>query len=91
MTLLTELTDFAINTSPTTRGRVLALLIRFRRLIDRGVAISLASIARQAELAELHRLDDRQLKDIGLYRSDIGEGLPEAIRVRARLQRSLRS
>jgi uncharacterized protein YjiS (DUF1127 family) len=45
---------------------------------------------RQANLFALRKLSDRELRDIGLYRCDIGEGLAEAAITRIRLQQTER-
>jgi uncharacterized protein YjiS (DUF1127 family) len=61
-------------------------LARFKRSIDRLVAAALAYHARKTELLSLRRLSDRELKDIGIWRYQIGEGLDDAARTRARWQ-----
>jgi len=47
---------------------------------------------REREVARfaLGQLNDRELKDIGIHRSQIDDGLAEIARQRARLQRSNR-
>jgi uncharacterized protein YjiS (DUF1127 family) len=45
---------------------------------------------REAARFALGHLNDRALKDIGIYRSQIDDGLAEIARRRARLQRSER-
>jgi uncharacterized protein YjiS (DUF1127 family) len=61
-------------------------LSRLGRLINRWVAATIARHERQADLAALRQLSDRELQDIGLCRGDIGEGLAEAAKSRIRLQ-----
>ena len=61
-------------------------LARFKRSLDRLVAKALAYHARKTELLSLRRLTDRELKDIGIWRYQIGEGLDDAARTRARWQ-----
>jgi uncharacterized protein YjiS (DUF1127 family) len=45
---------------------------RFRRFLDAGAAVMIARRERQATNLALRCLDDRQLRDIGLYRDCIG-------------------
>jgi uncharacterized protein YjiS (DUF1127 family) len=52
-------------------------------------AAIIAERERQATLTILRNLSDRELWDIGLARSQIGAGLAEAAKERARLQKSL--
>ena len=49
-----------------------ALLLRFRRFINRSVANMLANRERQATQFMLRKLGDRDLKDIGLRRTHVG-------------------
>jgi uncharacterized protein YjiS (DUF1127 family) len=49
-----------------------ALLLRFRRFINRSVANMLANRERQATEFMLRKLGDRDLKDIGLRRTNVG-------------------
>ena len=67
------------------------LLKRLGRLLNRWLSAVIAERARQADIAILRHLSDRELKDIGLTRGDLGEGLAEAARFRIRMQRSKRS
>lgn len=57
------------------------------RLIDRWVASVIARREREAALEALRRLGDRELKDAGIYRHQIGDALTEIARERTRLQR----
>jgi uncharacterized protein YjiS (DUF1127 family) len=59
------------------------------RVINNFVAAIIAERERQANLAILRNLSDRELWDIGLARSQIGAGLAEAAKERAQLQRTL--
>ena len=68
------------------RTSVGSFLVWLGRLVDRWVAAAIARHARQAELVTLHQLGDRELKDIGICRGEIGYGLDEAAKTRARLQ-----
>jgi uncharacterized protein YjiS (DUF1127 family) len=60
-------------------------------VINNFVAAIIAERERQANLAILRNLSDRELWDIGLARSQIGAGLAEAAKERALLQKSLAS
>jgi|SRR5580704_3270457 uncharacterized protein YjiS (DUF1127 family) len=72
--------------------RTLGLFLnRLGRLINHSIAAAIAHRARQADIDILRRLSDRELKDIGLTRGDIGEGLAEAARYRIRMQQIERS
>jgi uncharacterized protein YjiS (DUF1127 family) len=57
-------------------------------LVDRWVATAIAHYEREAGLAMLRRLSDRELKDIGVCRCDIGEALADAAHERMRRQRA---
>ena len=69
--------------APTIRRRLTVLL-------NRWVAAMIAHREREAARFALGHLNDRALKDIGIYRSQIDDGLAEIARRRARLQRSER-
>jgi uncharacterized protein YjiS (DUF1127 family) len=79
MTILT-------NIQPTTvsglRQRTIVLYGRLRRLVNDWVAAIIAHRERQAALYALHGFDDRQLKDIGLYRCQLDETLERAAQLR---------
>jgi len=51
------------------------------------IAAMIAERERQATLAVLCSLSDRELRDMGIYRCQIGAGLEEAARFRASRQR----
>lgn len=68
------------------RRRAVILLTRIGRLINRWIAAAIARHERQADLFALHQLSDRELKDMGLYREDIGGDLAEAAKSRNRMQ-----
>jgi uncharacterized protein YjiS (DUF1127 family) len=61
-------------------------VLRLARLINGLVAVAIARRERQAQLTTLRGLSDRDLKDIGLYRSMIDYGLAEAAKNRSRCQ-----
>jgi uncharacterized protein YjiS (DUF1127 family) len=58
------------------------------RLINRFVAGVIAHREYQANFVILRSLSDRELRDIGLARSEIGEGLAEAAKSRNQMQKS---
>jgi uncharacterized protein YjiS (DUF1127 family) len=82
MTMHTDIRSFR-PIAPTIRRR---LTIR----LNRWVAAMIAHREREAARFVVRSLDDRELKDIGIYRSQIADGLAEIARRRARLQRSER-
>lgn len=62
------------------------LLKSIGSVLDSWVAAAIKERTRRAELTVLHRLTDRELKDMGLTRGDLGDGLAEAANSRNRLQ-----
>ena len=85
MTILNAIPRDAMSQTTVRRGAGI-LLTRIGHLINRCVAAAIARHARQANLFALRQLSDRELRDIGLYRCDIGEGLADAAITRTRLQ-----
>ena len=80
-----------LTTIPTSATRPFAwrtavLLARLRRLINRFLAAIIARHERHAARAVLHRLDDRQLKDLAMTRSQIESRLEDLAQTRARMQ-----
>jgi uncharacterized protein YjiS (DUF1127 family) len=59
------------------------------RVVNNVIAAVIAQREHQAQLAVLRHLSDRELRDIGLARSNIGAGLAEAAKDRTRSQRLL--
>jgi uncharacterized protein YjiS (DUF1127 family) len=57
------------------------------RAINNAIAAVIAQREQQANLAVLRRFSDRELRDIGLSRGQIGAGLAEAAKERLRTQR----
>ena len=90
MTMLNNISPYAV-TAPGVGKGASVFLARFGRLINRWIAAVIAHRERQAALAELHHLSDRDLKDIGISRSEIGDSLAERARERLRMQHSQRS
>ena len=64
---------------------------RASRLANSWIADIIARRERQASLIVPQSFSDRELRDIGLARSQIGAGLAEAAKDRLQAQRALRS
>jgi uncharacterized protein YjiS (DUF1127 family) len=90
MTMLNTTPRYPPATAGLWRGSD-SLLARAGRLINHLVAAAIARHERHAELSALGRLSDRELKDMGLYRCQIGPCLDEAAETRIRLQQFDRS
>lgn len=71
-------------TSPGLRTKALLSLVRMRRQLINWLAAALACRERRAALFALRQWDDRELKDIGLYRGQIEEAVNGASRRRLR-------
>jgi uncharacterized protein YjiS (DUF1127 family) len=74
---------FAIRRSLRVVGRSLS------RAINTAIAAIIAQREQQANLTVLRKMSDRDLRDIGLARSEIGAGLAQAAKERMRAQRLL--
>jgi uncharacterized protein YjiS (DUF1127 family) len=59
-------------------------------LVKGFIIAMIAERERQASLAVLRSLNDRELRDMGIFRGQINEGLEEAARLRASHQRPSR-
>jgi uncharacterized protein YjiS (DUF1127 family) len=80
--------NIAESTTPVAIQRSIRLLTRgICRVVNNFVASIIAQRERQANLAILRILSDRDLRDMGLSRSQLGGSLTEAAKKRARLQR----
>lgn len=90
MTML-NITPHHATAAPAIRRGVSIFMARLGRLIGRWIAALIARHERQAELFALRRLNDRELKDIGLSRGEIDGGLAEAAKARIRMQQGERS
>jgi len=77
MTLLNHTTGH-IPASATIRSTFGYLSSRAGQLIDRATAAFIAQRERQANLVLLRTLNDRELRDIGLARGEIGGNIAEA-------------
>jgi uncharacterized protein YjiS (DUF1127 family) len=76
--------------TPITVQRSTKLIARrLARFVNNFVAAMIAQREHQANLTILRSFSDRELRDIGLARSQIAGGLVEAAKERARLQRRL--
>jgi uncharacterized protein YjiS (DUF1127 family) len=85
-TPMTVLETFSAATRPIAWRQTIVFLVRTRRLINRLIVAEVARRERQAALAALRGLDDRQLRDFGLSRSQIDLGLDEAAQEKSRMQ-----
>lgn len=74
---------FAIRRSLRVVGRSVS------RAINNAIAAIIAQREQQANLTVLRKMSDRDLRDIGLARSEIGGGLAQAAKERLRTQRLL--
>ena len=83
---MTMLTTIPTSATRPFAWRVAVSLARVRRLINRFLAAVIARHERHATRVALHRLDDRQLKDFGMYRAQIDSSLEELAQIRARMQ-----
>ena len=90
MTMLNNTSPYAA-TAPRIRGGVAIFLARLGRLINRWIAAVIAHRERQAAFVALRHLSDRDLKDIGICRNEIGDALAERAQERSRMQHSQRS
>jgi uncharacterized protein YjiS (DUF1127 family) len=76
--------------TPTVRTGAAVFLARIGRFLNRWIAAVIAHRERQASLVALRHLNDRELRDIGINRCDIGEGLAERAKARLRMHQSER-
>jgi uncharacterized protein YjiS (DUF1127 family) len=86
------LSNIAESTTPVAIQRSIGLLtLGFFRIVNNFVASIIAQREHQANLTVLRSLTDRDLRDMGLSRGQLGGGLAEAAKERARLQKQLAS
>ena len=83
MTMLTSITTSAAR---PLAWRTALFLARGRRLVNGLFAAVIARHERHATRIAMHRLDDRQLKDIAMVRTQIDSRLEELAQTRARMQ-----
>jgi uncharacterized protein YjiS (DUF1127 family) len=74
-------------TMPLGRRGVILLMARSRRLLNGFVAAAIARHERRASKAALRHFTDYELKDIGVYRSEIDYLIDRAARTRIRRSR----
>jgi uncharacterized protein YjiS (DUF1127 family) len=88
MSMLNHTSDFS--SAPFLIRRSIRHFARsFSRAVNNAIAVIIAQREHQANMTVLRSLSDRDLRDIGLSRSQIGNGLAEAARDRLRSQRQL--
>ena len=75
-----------IATSTAIRDSIRSWRTRLAHFINGWIAAMIAHREHQANLFVLRHFSDKELKDIGLYRNQIGEGLAEAAKTRSALQ-----
>ena len=73
-------------TSTAIRDSIRSWRTRLAHFINGWIAAMIAHREHQANLFVLRHFSDKELKDIGLYRNQIGEGLAEAAKTRSALQ-----
>jgi uncharacterized protein YjiS (DUF1127 family) len=78
---ITDTTPIAVQTSTRLLARGIV------RVVNNFVAAIIAQREHQANLTILRTLSDRELRDMGLTRGQIGVGLAEAAKERVLLQR----
>lgn len=88
MSLLNHTHDFS-STPSAIRRSLRAFGRSVFRAINNVIAAIIAQREQQANLTVLRKMSDRELRDIGLARSEIGAGLAQAAKERMRSQRLL--
>ena len=89
---MSMLSNIAESTNTVAIQRSIRLLTRgISRLVNNFVASIIAQREHQACLTILRTLADRHPSDMGVSRSQLGGGLTEAAKERAKLQRRLAS
>ena len=76
-------------TSAATRRAIGSIVAGLGRLINKWIAAVIAQREHQANLTVLRTLNERELRDMGLDRSQIWEGLAEAAKDRSRQHKSV--
>jgi uncharacterized protein YjiS (DUF1127 family) len=85
MSMLSSISDFS--SRPSAIRRSIGIFARgVAAIANRLIAAIIAQRERQANLAVLRTLSDRDLRDMGLMRSQIGAGLAQAANDRSRAQ-----
>jgi len=83
---MTILTTIPTSATRPFAWRTAVWLARLLRVINRFLAAVIARHERHAARVALHRLDDRQLQDLAITRSEIESRLEELAQTRARMQ-----
>lgn len=83
---MTTLTNMHTSVTRPFAMRAAVRLAHLRRFINRCFSAVIARHERHAARSDLYRLDDRQLKDIGIYRTQIESSLDDLAQTRARMQ-----
>jgi uncharacterized protein YjiS (DUF1127 family) len=86
MSMLSSISDFT-STPIAIRKSIKGFARRAFRSVNNLIAAVIAQREYQANLTILRSLSDRELRDMGLDRGQIGAGLAGAAKDRARLQR----
>jgi uncharacterized protein YjiS (DUF1127 family) len=82
MSMLSSISDFS--STPTAIRRSIRFIARgLSRAANNAVAVIIAQREYQANLAILRSFTERELRDIGLRRGQIGAGLAQAAKDRA--------
>ena len=88
MSMLNSTSEFS--SAPVAIRRSLRVFARsLSRAINNAIAAIIAQREQQANLTILRKMSDRDLRDIGLARSETGAGLAQAAKERMRTQRLL--
>ena len=90
MSLLNSTSDFS-TARPTIRRSISVFSRSVFRAINNVIAVIIAQREQQAQLTVLRSLSDRELRDMGISRTDISAGLAAAAKERSRAQRMLAS
>jgi uncharacterized protein YjiS (DUF1127 family) len=83
---MTMLTNMQTSATKPFALRSAVWLAHLRRFLNRFFAAVIARHERHAARAVLHRLDDRQLTDFGICRTQIDSSLEDLAQTRARMQ-----
>jgi uncharacterized protein YjiS (DUF1127 family) len=85
MSMLNSVSDFS-GTPFSVRRSFRAFARSVLRLVNNAVAAVIAQRERQATFAVLRSMTDRELRDVGISRNQIGPGIALAARERAQAQ-----
>jgi uncharacterized protein YjiS (DUF1127 family) len=88
MSMLNSISDFS-STPIAIRRSIRSFARKIFRLANNAIAAFIAQREHQADQTILRSMTDRELRDIGIERSQVGAGLAQAAGERARAQRLL--